>query len=257
LATGQKINTTAVCRQLGYSKQAYYKSVKNQQQKGCYEAEVVSKVVAIREFLPKLGGRKLYYLLKEKLLKPPFFIGRDRLFRILGKAGLLVVRKKKYAVTTDSRHWLRKYPDRIKGVIPTGPEQIFVADITYLEIENRFGYLHLLTDSYSKKIVGYQLSHTLNASHTIKALQMAIEQKKTTNTTIHHSDRGLQYCSAGYIQVLNSNKMDISMTQDGSPYDNAIAERVNGILKSEFGLDQKFDSMNQAKKATVRSYLSL
>jgi putative transposase len=209
--------------------------------------------MAIRREMPRLGTRKLYYLLKENFRKEDISIGRDRLFDLLRLENLLIVRKKKYTKTTDSKHWMRRYPNLIKGLQVRRPEQLWVADITYLEIEDSYCYLHLVTDAYSKLIMGYCVSDTLAASHTLKALNMALRNRKYTGRLIHHSDRGLQYCSAGYVKALNQKKIAISMTEDGNPYDNAIAERVNGILKDEFGLDEVFDNRQQLELQVAQS----
>jgi len=253
LAAEKEVSITAVCRQLGYSKQAYYKSKTKQQKKNCYYTIAKQKVLAVRKQLPRLGTRKLYHLLAEDFKKEHIGVGRDKLFTILRNEQLLIVKKKRYTKTTDSRHWMHKYPNLIKGLQPMRPEQIWVADITWLSIKNDYCYLHLITDAYSKKIMGYEVSDNLAAASTIKALQMALNNRKYTTSLIHHSDRGLQYCSAGYTQVLTDYKVDISMTQDGSPYDNAIAERVNGILKDEFGLDDIFENIEQARSETKQS----
>lgn len=196
--------------------------------------------MSIRRDMPRLGTRKLYYLLKESFRRDGIAIGRDRLFDLLRQEGLLIIKKKKHTRTTDSRHWMRKYPNLIKGMNLKYPEQLWVADITYLSIIDRYCYLHLITDAYSKVIMGYCVSETLAASETLKALQMALKNRKYEGSLIHHSDRGLQYCSACYVKTLEQKGIAISMTEDGSPYDNAIAERVNGILKDEYGLDEQF-----------------
>lgn len=257
MATEKEVSITSVSRQLGYSKQAYYKSKTNQQKKICYHTMAKQKVLAVRKQLPRLGTRKLYHLLAEDFKKEHIVVGRDKLFSILREDQLLIIKKKRYTKTTDSRHWMHKYPNLIKGLRPVNPEQIWVADITWLNIKNDGCYLHLITDAYSKKIMGYELSNNLAAASTIKALKMALRNRKYTSPLIHHSDRGLQYCSAGYTKLLTDNNVDISMTQDGSPYDNAIAERVNGILKDEFGLDDTFENLEQARceaKQTIDLY---
>ena len=229
------------------------KSKTNQQKKNCYYTMAKQKVLDVRKQLPRLGTRKLYYLLAKDFKKEQITVGRDKLFSILRSEQLLIGRKKRFTKTTDSRHWMHKYPNLIKGLQPVSPEQIWVADITWLNIKNDYCYLHLITDAYSKKIMGYQVSDNLAAASTIKALEMALRNRKYTTPLIHHSDRGLQYCSAGYTKLLTDNNMNISMTQDGSPYDNAIAERVNGILKDEFGLDDTFQNMEQARNEAKQS----
>jgi transposase InsO family protein len=250
LATEKELSITSVCRQLGYSKQSYYKSKSNQQVKTCYRSIAKQKVLKVRQQLPRTGTRKLYYLLSKEFKEEGIKIGRDKLFSILRDEQLLIIKKKRYTKTTNSKHWLHKYPNLVKGVSVITPEQIWVADITYISIEKGFIYLHLITDAYSKQIMGYCLSENLTATSTIKALQMALSKRKYKTPLTHHSDRGLQYCSAGYVNLLCKNNIGISMTQDGNPYDNAIAERVNGILKDEFGLDDILPDLQQAKKQT-------
>jgi len=175
-------------------------------------------------------------------------MGRDKLFELLRKESLLVVRKRKYIKTTDSRGWMRQYPDLANGLELERPEQLWVADITYLSTRQGYCYLHLLTDAYSKKIMGYELSNHLGARATLQALRAALGERRYRGSLMHHSDRGLQYCSKEYTQLLKGNGVAISMTQTGSPYDNAIAERVNGILKQELGLDEAFETIYEAKK---------
>ncbi len=218
---------------------------------------IKNKVLSIRREMPRLGTRKLYYLLKESFLREGISIGRDRLFDLLREEGLLIVKKKKYTKTTDSKHWMRKYPNLIKKIELTRPEALWVADITYLSIRNRYCYLHLVTDAYSKQIMGYNISESLAANETLSALQMALKNRKYRTRLIHHSDRGLQYCSAAYTKTLQQESIAISMTEDGSPYDNAVAERVNGILKDEYSLDEIFDDQIQLQtqvKQAIDSY---
>jgi len=247
------VNIAAVCRQLGYSKQAFYKSVRLKKLKTVKRSVIKEKVMTIRRDLPRLGTRKLHHLLKENFLREDISIGRDRLFDLLREEGLLITKRKKYTKTTDSKHWLRKYPNRVKKIELKRPEQLWVADITYLSLCNRYCYLHLITDAYSKQIMGYNVSETLAATETLKALEMAVKNRKYSGNLIHHSDRGLQYCSAGYIRILQQKSIEISMTEDGSPYDNAIAERVNGILKDEFNLDEVFDDQVQLERQVQQS----
>lgn len=195
--------------------------------------------------MPRLGGRKLLHKVRERDLK----YGRDKFFELLRENNLLVKRLRSYHQTTNSRHWLRKYPNLIKGIKSADVEQIWVSDITYLQTEEGFTYLSLITDSYSRKIVGYDLSESLKAEGAIRALKMAIKDRRTDNPTIHHSDRGLQYCSEEYQRLLKENSIISSMTENSDPYENALAERMNGILKTEFFLDIKFPSKELAEKA--------
>jgi putative transposase len=194
--------------------------------------------------MPRLGTRKLHYLLKSNGIS----IGRDQLFCWLRAEGLLVYKKKRYTVTTNSKHWMRKYPNLIKGLVISRPEQLWVADITYLDTAEEGNiYLHLVTDAYSKQIMGYELCNNMEATSTLKAIKMAVKNRAYQNLPlIHHSDRGLQYCSKLYTNYLTENNISISMTENGSPYDNAVAERINGILKDEFGLSEQLDNHSEA-----------
>lgn len=213
--------------------------------------------MVIRAAMPRLGTRKLYYLLKEDFLREGISIGRDRLFDLLREESLLIGRKKKYTKTTNSKHWMHKYSNKIKQLEIYRPEQLWVADITYLSLSAGYCYLHLITDAYSKRIMGYCVSDTLAATGTLQALQMALRNRKYDDYLIHHSDRGLQYCSAAYVKTLEKHGIEISMTEDGSPYDNAIAERVNGILKDEYNLDEVFEDLLQLGlqvKQSIKSY---
>jgi putative transposase len=157
-------------------------------------------------------------------------------------------KKKRYTVTTNSKHWMRKYPNLIKGLVISRPEQLWVADITYLDTAEEGNiYLHLVTDAYSKQIMGYELCNNMEATSTLKAVKMAVKNRAYQNLPlIHHSDRGLQYCSKLYTNYLAENNISISMTENGSPYDNAVAERINGILKDEFGLSEQLDNHSEA-----------
>jgi len=237
-----------LCRLFGYSKQAFYKKKDNHLQKA-YERKIVkSLVIDIRRQLPRIGTRKLYFMIEKSLRGRNIKIGRDKLFRILKEEYLLVGKRRKYTKTTNSKHWLRKYPNTAKNVVLTMPEQLWVADITYLQTRQGHEYLHLITDAYSKQIMGYELSGTLKASSTIKALKMALSNRRYTHQLIHHSDRGLQYCSYEYTYLLEKHNVNVSMTEQYDPYENAVAERVNGILKDEFGLDAVFNDNKELAK---------
>ena len=184
--------------------------------------------------MPRIGTRKLYYLLKAEFRERGIKIGRDAFFDHLRSENLLVRPKKSYLKTTHSKHWMRKYPNLLEGRIFTRPEEAFVSDITYLNTRDGTHYLSLVTDAYSRKIMGYHLSDNMATEQVIQALEMAIRNRQTTHPLIHHSDRGLQYCSATYQQLLRSHKITPSMTQCYDCYQNALAERINGILKQEF-----------------------
>jgi len=233
----------------GYRRQAYYKRKQAEIAEIELQQLVVSMVMEIRIRMPRLGVRKLYHILRSDFENQSIKIGRDKLFKILRANNLLVKPKKNYQKTTNSKHWLKKYKNKIKALEITQPEQVLVADITYINTHEGHNYLSLVTDAYSKKIMGYNLADNMRAKESEKALIMAIQNFKYKNRqTIHHSDRGLQYCSSEYQEILNKNKIKPSMTEAYDPYENAIAERVNGILKNEFNLDQSFYNHLQAEK---------
>ncbi len=188
-----------------------------------------------------------------ELIQPD--MGRDAFFELLRDNGLLVRRKRYRVRTTFSSHRFRKYPDLRRDLVPERSNQLWVSDITYIRIKEDFAYLSLVTDAYSRKIIGFGVSHDLSTDNCLIALKMALSTRLTDQPLIHHSDRGTQYCSKVYTELLKRKGIDISMTQSGNPRDNAIAERVNGILKMEF-LDRKFDNINQAYKA-VKSAIEI
>ncbi|WP_123774022.1 IS3 family transposase [[Flexibacter] sp. ATCC 35103] len=250
-----KISPCEICRVLGYSKQAYYKRKSLLLKSDLNQEHLRCLIMSVRQKLPKTGGRKLHYMLRDAFKKHQIKIGRDKLFDFLREEYLLVPKVRRYYKTTNSKHWMRKYPNLTKEIAINRPEQIWVADITYLRTREKTHYLHLITDAYSKKIVGYNLSDNLMASSTLKALKMAVTNKNQDSNLIHHSDRGLQYCSKEYTQYLIRNNILISMTQNYDPYENAVAERVNGILKEEFGLFEIFENFENLKKQVQESIL--
>ena len=196
---------------------------------------VLRQVNLSRQLHPVMGGRKLYCLLQSFLAEHQIKMGRDALFDLLAANGLLVKKRKRRIATTQSFHWLKKYPNLIKDWHPGKPRQLWVADITYVPVSNGFLYLSLITDAYSHKIMGYSIAENLSAIHTIKALEMALTDDTGPRTElIHHSDRGMQYCSTEYTNLLKTNQITISMTESGDPLENAVAERINGIIKEEY-----------------------
>jgi transposase InsO family protein len=202
-----------------------------------------------RHHQPRIGGKKLYHILKNDLHQLDPGLGRDKFFDILRNKNLLVKRSKKYIYTTDSFHRFRVYKNAIKHSSLTAPNQAWVSDITYLRIKGGFVYLFLITDAFSRKIIGWSVSGSLSIEGAIEALKMAIRQCGDTKDIIHHSDRGIQYCSNGYVALLKKHRMSISMTEENHCYENAVAERVNGILKDEFMLDAEFADKKIAGKA--------
>jgi putative transposase len=214
-----------------------------------------------RKQLPRLGTRKLHYKIAPILATHDIVIGRDYLFELLERHKLLIRQRRRKVITTDSRHWMRKYENLIKDIVCHRPEQIWVSDITFIRIGNQWGYLSLITDAYSRKIMGYCLRTDMSAQGCQEALQMAINSRcYRDQPLIHHSDRGAQYCSADYIKMLRNNDISISMTQSGDPYENALAERMNGILKTEFnlsGTQYDFELTYQLIRDSITAYNSL
>lgn len=188
----------------------------------------------LRRFMPRLGGRKLYSLLKPTFHAQGIKLGRDGFFDYLRNHRLLVPPLKRFVKTTQSKHWMKKYPNLLEGQDINRAEQAFVSDITYVETDEGVHYLSLVTDAYSRKIMGYEVSDNLRAESVVKALRQAARQRQTRRSLLHHSDRGLQYCSGVYQQELKRHGITPSMTDGYDCYQNALAERVNGILKQEF-----------------------
>lgn len=238
-----------LCRLFGFTRHAYYKKGWSEEKLVMSNAIIIKRVKEIRADLPRIGTRKLQFMLTDTLTEHNIIIGRDSLFDLLAHYGMLVRKRKRRKVfTTDSNHPFRKYPNLIRELEPVCPGALWVSDITYIPLTNGFCYLSLITDAYSRKIVGWRLHPTLEKEGPLLALEVALngDNEVRPYKLIHHSDRGLQYCCHDYTRLLQSRKILISMTEMGDPYENAIAERVNGILKSEFKLNLSFRSFEEA-----------
>lgn len=238
-----------MCGLFGKTRQAYYRHLNYKYVEMATEEIVLSLVYEYRNVMGRIGCRKLQHLINSRLPED-MKVGRDALYTLLERNSLLHKRRRKSVRTTWSNHWMHKYPNLITGVIPTASNQIWVSDITYIEtVNDGFMYLHLVTDLYSRKVMGWCLSPTLHAEHTLKALEMAIRNSGCNLTgLIHHSDRGCQYCSERYVSLLKSSGILISMTQSGDPLENAVAERVNGIIKNEWLMHENIMDGNIALK---------
>ena len=197
------------------------------------EGLIIEQIDRIRKLQPRCGGRKLYVELQAFLSQHHISMGRDKFFDVLRRNKLLVRKRKRNVYTTMSKHHFRRYPNLAKDFTPLKAHELWVADITYIPLKHRFAYLFLITDAYSRKIVGFYVSDDMKVSSAVMALKKSFAQKPADAIVMHHSDRGLQYCSTEYVSLLTKNNALISMTQNGDPYENAIAERVNGILKTE------------------------
>lgn len=208
--------------------------------------------------MPRIGGKKLYWILKPELVGSEIKIGRDKFFDVLRERDLLVERKRRYIRTTNSYHRFYTYKNLVRETTISKPHQVVVSDITYLRITGmKFVYLFLITDAYSRKIVGWHLAKSLAIEGALEALKMALKQCPITEGLIHHSDRGIQYCSKEYVKLLQKNDARISMTEQNHCYENALAERVNGILKEEFMLNEEFACQSmalQAVKQAIKTY---
>jgi putative transposase len=233
----------ALCAVFGKSRQGYYTRQQVQRRRLQEATQVLQRVRKVREHQPYVGGRKLQRHLGEHGL----CIGRDRLFDLLRTHRLLVRRQRRTVQTTDSRHGRRTYPNQVQHLVSVAPGQAVVADITYLRTREGFGYLSLVTDLGSRKILGYAVHPRLTTTGPLRAIRQALAQIARPAICIHHSDRGVQYCSQAYIQTLQQAGMTISMTEEDHVYENAVAERVNGILKQEFGLGEILPSVAAAR----------
>lgn len=244
-----------LCELFGYGRQAWYEAIKRKDRRADDERLLVAQIRLIRLQHHKVGAEKLYFQMKDWCIAHGINIGRDKFFNILRDNGLMIRRRPRKAITTNSRHNLRRYPNLIRDLETSGPNQLWVSDMTYLTLTRGFVYMSLVTDAYSRKIVGWSVHKSLQTEGPLLALKKALRTIMGTENLklIHHSDRGVQYCSRSYIQLLKDNKVDISMTENGDPYENALAERMNRTLKEEFSLDRTFFSYEQAKQLAAEA----
>lgn len=247
------LNIENVCQKFGYCRDSYYKLKGRIQIQRTNRQKALSLIQERREVLPREGGRKLYHYLRPLLTEHGIKMGRDKLFDLLRSQQMLVEPRRKYKVTTNSKHRFNTYANLIKEKKIEGSNKVWVSDITYLRTRKGFCYLALITDAFSRKIVGYDVSNSLELEGCVRTLKKALKQLPFSHDLIHHSDRGIQYCSNVYTDILSKNNIKISMAAKGNCYENAIAERVNGILKNEFYLDFYFNDINQVKKACAQA----
>jgi putative transposase len=248
------VSLSTICSLFGRTRQSWYEMDKRRDTSAIWDGMVLAWAREIREALPRTGCAKLLHMLRGNLEAHNITMGRDAFSRLMRDNGMLVCPKRRYVATTMSFHHYRKWPDMANRTEPAMAEQVWVSDITYLRTEKGFVYLFLVTDAYSRKIMGYHLSQSLKASGCISALRKAVHQREYgKRPLIHHSDRGIQYCCDAYVELLQRNHIQISMTQSGPPYDNAVAERVDGILKTEFGLYATFPSYSMAVEPVCRA----
>lgn len=252
------ISLANLCSWFGLTRQAYYQS-KNRVEKDLIEQEILlDKIGDIRKDHKRLGGRKLFFKLETFMHEHNIKMGRDAFFDLLRDNKLLIKQRKRHHVTTNSNHWMKKYPNLIKDIEPLGPNHVWVSDITYWKTKGGHYYISFITDAYSRKIVGYHVADTMEAIESATALKMAIKTLKiSAEGLIHHSDRGSQYCSSMYVNMLKKEGIKISMTENGDPLENAIAERMNGIIKGEYLFDYLIKTLLNAKevlKSVVKLY---
>jgi transposase InsO family protein len=243
------------CTLFGIDRQVYYRKIKRRKIRQSNASKVVSMVLEIRQTMPRIGAKKLYYLLNNELKQ--LKIGRDKFIDILRANHLLIAPKRSYHITTNSHHRFRKHQNQILELQIQRPEQVWVSDITYIGKRENPCYLSLVTDAYSKRIMGFNVADNMNTESSLVALKNAVKQRKDKSLSlIHHSDRGLQYCANEYQKLLNKSDIKCSMTQNSDPYENAVAERINGILKQEFSID-KFNKELPIMKALVKNAIDI
>lgn len=244
------------CQFMGISRQAHYQQQSRSVVRSQRAEAVVELVKEQRMRQPRLGTRKLHHLLREPLQRRAMAIGRDAMFDVLRNARMLVPTRRAYHKTTDSHHRLRRHPNLLKAgpdqIEVTRSEQLWVADITYLPTSDKFVYLSLVIDAHSRKIVGWHVHASLQTEEVAQAMKMALQGRQTLGPLVHHSDRGIQYCSTHYQQLHHRHGIRCSMTDGYDCYQNALAERINGILKSEFLLQRPAD-LAQARKMVAQS----
>jgi transposase InsO family protein len=249
-----KVGVGHLCKLFGRTRHAFYEKTWYKQQRYSDEQIVVELLIALKREIPVQSTKSIYQILKHTLRAHGITIGRDSLHEIRERYNLLNRRRKRFYKTTDSFHRFYKYPNRIRDLSITAIQQVWVCDITYIRVINNFNFLSLITDAYSHLIVGYCLHETLAAEGSLKALKMAVSTlRENTQGLIHHSDRGIQYCCDQYANELKNYSIESSMTEKGDPYENAIAERLNGILKHNFKLEQTFNNREHALQAVDRA----
>jgi len=243
------VSLSTICSLFGHTRQAYYQWIKSTEQELLQEHIILEHISTIRKKMKRISVRKVQHMLNKKLAKQSQHMGRDALYGLMRRNGMLVRKRKRKFITTLSNHWLFKYKNLINnGFEASASHQLWVSDITYIETDETVCYLYLITDAYSRKIVGYHLSKDLKAVSAVHALKIALQQLPAQYQLIHHSDRGVQYCSEEYVSLLKEKTIAISMSAAGEVLENAMAERVNGILKDEWIHDEHYVSFAQARQ---------
>jgi transposase InsO family protein len=256
-----QLSWEVLCRLFGKTRHAHYDHLWRARHDSLKEDIILQLVQEIRSSLPRLGTRKMMHMLVPGLKSHGISVGRDYLFDLFDAHKLLIRQRKKKVFTTDSRHWMHKYSNLVKDLPIVRPEQLWVSDMTYIRVLNHWGYLSLITDAFSRKIMGYCFRSDMLAQGCVQAMEMALNNRKYGgHILIHHSDRGSQYCSKDYVDLLLYHGIQISMTQSGDPYENALAERMNGIIKGEFNLYSStlsFEQTRQKIDCSIKAYNEL
>ncbi len=248
------LSKEVLCGLFGKTRHALYDHLWRQEDATIKEEIVLQLVYKIRAALPRLGTRKLLFLLAPELRSHQITMGRDALFDLLSEHKLLIRQRKRKVATTNSNHWMRKYGNLVGNLVISRPEQVWVSDITYVRMNNQWGYLSMVTDACSRKIMGYAFRADMLAEGCVDALKMALQNRLYKDCELtHHSDRGSQYCCKDYIDLLQSANIGISMTEKGDPYENALAERMNGIIKNEFNLYSSSLGFDDTYRLIVKS----
>jgi putative transposase len=248
-----------LCGLFGKTRHAYYDHLWRDQHDSIKEEVIVQLVYQIRRSLPRLGTRKLLFLLQPELQSHGISIGRDCLFELLDAHKLLIRQRRKKIFTTDSRHWMHKYSNLVKEIDLVRPEQLWVSDITYIRVQNQWGYLSLITDAFSRRIMGYCFRLDMLALGPVAALQMALDARSYRESLIHHSDRGAQYCSKDYVDLLQSAQLSISMTERGDPYENALFNLYSSPVNFEQtckDIDSSIKAYNELRPHGSCDYLT-
>ena len=247
------MHVNRLCEKVGMSRQNFYKGRKSRQKRQVDGEKIAEKVKRERKTHPRMGGKKIHGILGEELRRECLYVGRDIFFDVLRAHGLLIERLPKAPCTTNSNHNLPVFSNILDTIEIDAPNKAWASDITFVMVMDDFMYLSLTTDMFSREIVGWNLSENMKAEDTLEALEMALADKPEDARPVHHSDRGSQYCSHLYVGKLKENDLEVSMTEKDHCAENALAERVNGILKQEYGLGYVFANAEQARLAVEQA----
>ncbi|ADB36193.1 IS3 family transposase [Spirosoma linguale] len=246
-----------ICKLFGRVRQAWYAATRRQEKVGFQTDAILQEVRRIRRDIPGMGTHKLHHEMQVFLTRHRIKLGRDRLHALLKENGMLAKRKAQKVTTTQSNHTHFKYPNKVKNVIPSRANELWVSDLTYISVGPTYAYLYIIMDAFSRKIVGWSFEKTMHAQGALRSLNMALlARKDISQSLIHHSDRGVQYCSWAYVQRLRQVNATISMTESGDPNENSMAERVLQSLKEDCKLSRTFTSFAAATEGIERAIMA-